>query len=151
MNAEDWLKQIPTGQLSDYFVTLQRIIGSRAIGLTPDELKLLPAEELEGRIAEARAELERRQARPEPEPEPEVLEGWRLATVEPGTARGTWDVAVSDGEHTVRFVALSSQPGLAWFVEQIAAMGPTGLGLNCEHCPDTGEPTRPAFWDEESD
>lgn len=147
----DALSKVPSGQLGDYIASLQRTIGSRAIGLGADELKLLTADELEQRLSAARAEWERRQARPGPEPEPSAIDGWTLLSIEPGAARGTWDATTSDGIHTIRFTALSAEPKLAWCVEQIAAMNQNAFAINCEHCPDAGEPTRPAMWDEESD
>lgn len=82
------------------------------------------------------------------------MTSWSIVTVAPSANRGLWDIEVTDGEHVFRFEACSdggTQEPLAWAVEQVRAMDPVSFAINCRHCPDQGEPTRPASWDEEGD
>ena len=121
-----------------------------------EAIRTMPDEALAALRAEVVAELQTRRA-PAPTVAPAApaeIDGWRIAAVEPSTSRGLWDIEVTDGEHSIRFEACSDggkQSPLEWAVEQVNAFDARSFAIACSHCPDQGEPTRPASWDEEAD
>lgn len=58
--------------------------------------------------------------------------------------RGRTSLTVGEGEHRWTFHALDfprSVDPLEWAAGQVLAMTDRDRAINCEHCPDAGEPT----------
>lgn len=121
--------RVKDNQLDAYVIALEKALGLKEIGATAEELLRLPADELAGRLSDAKAEQQTRVIIPEPPaPPPTELDGWRMAEGYPRrstTARGTFDVQITDGKRSVEFLSLSDGGGddpLAWAVSQLATL-----------------------------